>query len=151
MVFAPRIAKVRGEQLIRRLTGPIRTLIFALALWSISLLSQSVLMSNFWAYAAFTLTVIGGTWLCLRAIDVAFALKESRFGITSSDKVSMVQLGRKLSKIMLVIIGALVVFQIAGINLPAVLAGLGIGGIAVAFAAQKTLENLFGGVMIISG
>jgi MscS family membrane protein len=31
-----------------------------------------------------------------------------------------------------------------------VLTGLGVGGIAVAFAAQKTLENLFGGVMIIS-
>jgi MscS family membrane protein len=99
---------------------------------------------------AFTLTVVGGAWLCLRVIDVAFALKESRFGVTSPDKISMVQLGRKLSKIMVVIVGALVVFHIAGINLPAVLAGLGIGGIAVAFAAQKTLENLFGGVMIIS-
>ncbi len=62
----------------------------------------------------------------------------------------MVQLGRKLSKIMVVIVGALVVFHIAWINIPAVLAGLGIGGIAVAFAAQKTLQNLFGGVMIIS-
>ena len=150
MFFVPRTAKARGDRLMRRLTGPIRTLIFALALWVISFLSQSVLMSNFWAYVAFTLTVIGATWLCLRVIDVAFALKESRFGVTSSDKISMVQLGRKLSKIMAVIVGALVVFHIAGINIPAVLAGLGIGGIAVAFAAQKTLENLFGGVMIIS-
>ena len=150
MFFVPRTAKVRGDPLMRRLTGPMRTLIFALALWVISFLSQSVLMSNFWAYVAFTLTVIGATWLCMRGIDVAFALKESRFGVTSSDKISMVQLGRKLSKIMAVIVGALVVFHIAGVNLPAVLAGLGIGGIAVAFAAQKTLENLFGGVMIIS-
>jgi MscS family membrane protein len=150
MFFALRIMKVRGDPLMMRLTGPIRTLIFALALWIISFLSQSVLMSNFWAYVAFTLTVIGATWLCLRVIDVAFMLKESQFGVTAWDKVSMVQLGRKLSKIMTVIVGALVVFHIAGINLPAVLAGLGIGGIAVAFAAQKTLENLFGGVMIIS-
>ena len=150
MFFVPRKAKVRVDPLMMRLTGPMRTLIFALALWVISFLSQSVLMSNFWAYVAFTLTVIGATWLCLRVIDVAFTLKESRFGVTSSDKISMVELGRKLSKIMAVIVGALVVFHVAGINLPAVLAGLGIGGIAVAFAAQKTLENLFGGVMIIS-
>ena len=30
------------------------------------------------------------------------------------------------------------------------LAGLGIGGIALAFGAQKTVENLFGGVVIIT-
>ena len=62
----------------------------------------------------------------------------------------MVQLGRKLSKITAVIVGVLVLFYIAGINIAAVLTGLGIGGIAIAFAAQKTLENLFGGIMIIS-
>jgi MscS family membrane protein len=48
------------------------------------------------------------------------------------------------------IIGALIIFYIAGINVAAALTGLGIGGIAIAFAAQKTLENLFGGIMIIS-
>jgi MscS family membrane protein len=31
-----------------------------------------------------------------------------------------------------------------------VLAGLGIGGIAIAFAAQKTLENLFGGISVLA-
>jgi MscS family membrane protein len=36
-----------------------------------------------------------------------------------------------------------------GFNLTTVLAGVGIGGIAVAFAAQKTLENLFGGVSVL--
>jgi MscS family membrane protein len=62
----------------------------------------------------------------------------------------MVQLGRKLSKIVVVIAGTLVIFYIAGINVAAALTGLGIGGIAIAFAAQKTLENLLGGIMIIS-
>jgi MscS family membrane protein len=49
-----------------------------------------------------------------------------------------------------VIAGTLVIFYIAGINVGAALTGLGIGGIAIASAAQKTLENLFGGIMIIS-
>jgi MscS family membrane protein len=143
-----RITKVRVDHHVARLTGPIRILIFALAIWFISLLSRSVLMSAFWTYVALTLTVIGATWLCVRVIDALFKLKQSQF--TSSDKISMVQLGRKLSKIMAVTVGALVIFYMAGINIAAVLAGLGIGGIAIAFAAQKTLENLFGGVMIIS-
>jgi len=49
-----------------------------------------------------------------------------------------------------VIVGAILIFYIAGINLTAVLAGLGVGGIAVALAAQKTLENLLGGITIVS-
>jgi MscS family membrane protein len=38
----------------------------------------------------------------------------------------------------------------AGVNITAALAGLGVGGIAVALAAQKTLENLLGGITITS-
>jgi MscS family membrane protein len=49
-----------------------------------------------------------------------------------------------------VLIGALILFYIAGVNLTAVLAGVGIGGIAIALAAQKSLENLFGSMTIIS-
>jgi len=145
-----RIAKIRVDHHMARLTGPIRILIFALAIWFISLLSSSVLMSAFWTYVALTLTVIGSTWLCVRVIDVLFKLKQSQLVVTSSDRISMMQLGRKLFKIMAVIVGTLVISYIAGINIAAVLTGLGIGGIAIAFAAQKTLENLFGGIMIIS-
>jgi len=145
-----RIAKVRVDQHVARLTGPLRILVFASVVWVISFFSHSVIASAFWTYLASTLTVIGATWLCVRVIDVLFKLKQSQLVVTSSDKISMVQLGRKLSNIMVVIVGALVIFYIAGINIAAVLTGLGIGGIAIAFAAQKTLENLFGGIMIIS-
>jgi MscS family membrane protein len=144
------IFKVRADHHVVRLTGPMRILIFALAIWGISLYSRSVITSFFWTYLALTLTVIGATWLCVRVIDVIFKLKQRQWVVTSSDKISIMQLGRKLSKITAVIVGTLVIFYIAGINLAAVLTGLGIGGIAIAFAAQKTLENLFGGIMIIS-
>ena len=150
LLVVHRIAKVRVDQHMARLTGPLRILIFALAIWFISLLSRSVLTSVFWTYVALTLTVFGATWLCVRIIDVLFKLKQSQLVATASEKISMVQLGRKLSKILAVIVGTLVIFYIAGINIAAVLTGLGIGGIAIAFAAQKTLENLFGGIMIIS-
>jgi len=150
LLSVQRIAKARGERHVAKLAGPIRILIFALAIWSISLISRSVLSSVFWTYVASTLTVIGVTWLCVRVIDLVFKLKQRQLAITSSEKISMVQLGRKLSKIVVVIVGTLVIFYIAGINVAAALTGLGIGGIAIAFAAQKTLENLFGGIMIIS-
>jgi MscS family membrane protein len=145
-----RITKVRVDQHVARLSGPLRILIFALAIWFLSYLSRSVIASAFWTYVAATLTIIGATWLCVRIIDALFKLKQGQLAITSSDKISIVELGRKLSKILVVTAGIVVIFYIAGINIAAVLTGLGIGGIAIAFAAQKTLENLFGGIMIIS-
>jgi MscS family membrane protein len=150
LLFVRRIAGVQGDRHVVRLTGPLRILIFALAIWSLSLFSRSVLTSFFWAYVASTLSVIGVTWLCARFIDIVFRMKERQLGVTSTNRISVVQLGRKLSKIVVVISGTLVILYIANINLTAVLTGLGVGGIAVAFAAQKTLENLFGGIMIAS-
>jgi MscS family membrane protein len=41
-----------------------------------------------------------------------------------------------------VLVAALAIF---GLNVTTTLAGLGIGGLAIALAAQKTLENLIGG------
>jgi MscS family membrane protein len=37
-----------------------------------------------------------------------------------------------------------------GVRITTILAGLGVGGLAVALAAQKTLENLLGGISIIT-
>ena len=150
LLLVRRIARVRVDQHVVRLTGPIRILIFASAIWLVSLFSQSVLTSLFWTYVASTLTVIGATWLCVRFVDIVSKLKKRQLALTSSDKISLVQLVGKLSQILAVIMGAFVIFYIAGINITAALTGLGIGGIAIAFAAQKTLENLFGGIMIIS-
>jgi MscS family membrane protein len=43
----------------------------------------------------------------------------------------------------------IVLLNQAGVNVSALVAGLGIGGIALALAAQKTLADLFGGLSII--
>jgi MscS family membrane protein len=150
LLLVRRITKGKGDLHGVKLAGPIRILILAFATWSMSLLSSSVLTSAFWAYMASTLTVIGASWLGVRFIDILFNLKEERLTAVSSDKISLVQLGRKLSKVTAVILGALLILYIAGMNLTAVLAGLGVGGIAVALAAQKTLENLIGGITIVS-
>jgi len=124
-----------------------RILLFAAAIWIISLFSRSILASAFWAYVAATLTTLGATWLSLRFIDVFFDVREKRLAAGSSEIISFMHLGRKLLKVLAVMSGALFIFfYIAGINLTAVIAGLGVGGIAVALAAQKTLENLFGGI-----
>jgi MscS family membrane protein len=150
LLYSRRHFEVQGSQPQARLAGPLRILIFASAIWAFSLLSPSVVYSAFWAYVASTLTVMGATWLCLRATDAFFDLRERQLTAASSDKISLVKFSRKLVKILVVMLGALFIFYIAGINPTAVVAGLGVGGIAMALAAQKTLENLIGGITIAS-
>jgi MscS family membrane protein len=59
-------------------------------------------------------------------------------------------LAERLLTAVVVVTAVLSVLAIVGFNLTTVLAGLGIGGIAIAFAAQKTLENLFGGISVLA-
>ena len=151
LLYSRRKINVLTEKRAVRLAGPIRILVFASAIWVISMFTRSMLTAAFLTYMAATLIVIGGTWLCLRLIDILFELRERRLTATaSSERLSLLHLGEKLLRILVVTIGVLFIFYIAGINLTAVIAGLGVGGIAVAFAAQKTLENLFGGIMVAS-
>ena len=63
---------------------------------------------------------------------------------------SVVHLGRRLLELLVICTAALIGLYLCGFNPTTALAGLGIGGIAVAPAAQKTLENVIGGVSIIS-
>jgi MscS family membrane protein len=63
---------------------------------------------------------------------------------------SMYTFGRSILKGAAFALALLIGLAAMGVNLSATLAGLGIGGVALAFAAQKTLENIFGGVSVLS-
>jgi MscS family membrane protein len=62
---------------------------------------------------------------------------------------SVLPLGRQIVKLTIFLIALLSVISAWGYNTSTILAGLGVGGLAVALAAQKTIENLFGGVSVI--
>lgn len=55
---------------------------------------------------------------------------------------------RRFTKILVAVFILLGAMDVVGIQVMGLLAGLGLGGLALAFAAQKTLENLFGAVSI---
>lgn len=63
---------------------------------------------------------------------------------------SWIVIGRRILQALIVLLASLLALAIFGFDLSTFLAGLGIGGIAVALAAQKTIENLFGGVSVAS-
>ena len=146
-----RFTKKQQKQDIKRLKGPIRVLALSLGFYIASLLSYSLLSSLFFSRVSETLAIIGATWLCLYFVDpVIDRMTKRRQMPKSSGKIALARLLNKTIKAIIIIIGATFIFYMANLNLTAVITGLGVGGIAIAFAAQKTLENLFGGVMIIS-
>lgn len=64
--------------------------------------------------------------------------------------LSLTLLLHRMVKVGIVTAAMFCILYLVGVNLSAALATLGIGGIAIALAAQKTIENLFGGISILS-
>jgi len=133
------------------LVAPLRLILFGILSIVNGNYSYSLLSRNFWRDAGNVLIVYGVTWMLMRIVGVTSSLAVTRLKRNrASDKIALTNLLGRLAQIGVFIIGVLIVLHLAGVNLTAALTGLGIGGLAVAFAAQKTLENLFGGIMIIS-
>lgn len=146
------LTREQDDRQLERIAGPIRllTLVFALH-WMVALFGLPLLVRQFWGRVALTLAVIGVTWLLSRVIDILAELTQRHLGrLNRPYSASTLGLLRRLGKVMVVVVGALVLLHAGGVNITAALAGLGVGGIAVAFAAQKTLENLFGGITLTS-
>lgn len=90
-------------------------------------------------------------WLAGDFVDLLAARTRSRLSPQQrAVSYSVLPLFQRMAKIGLFAIALLVTLSHWGYNTNTILAGLGVGGLAVALAAQKTLENLFGGVSVIS-
>jgi len=63
---------------------------------------------------------------------------------------SMVSLARRVLEVVIFIAVVLVILSGLGVNVTAALAGLGIGGLAIGLGAQKTFENLLGGISVLT-
>ncbi len=62
---------------------------------------------------------------------------------------SVLMLGERLFNVLLVLFAVLAVLALAGFQVKTLLAGLGIIGVALALGAQKTIENILGGMMLL--
>jgi MscS family membrane protein len=62
---------------------------------------------------------------------------------------TLILLGERILKPVIFVLGVVAVLGNLGFNMSTALAGLGIGGLAIGFGAQKTIENLFGGVSVL--
>ncbi|MEM1348873.1 MAG: mechanosensitive ion channel family protein [Myxococcota bacterium] len=63
---------------------------------------------------------------------------------------ALVPLVRSLLRVVVVVVATMMIIEEFGYNATSLVAGLGIGGLAFALAAQQTLANLFGSLMIFT-
>jgi MscS family membrane protein len=85
-------------------------------------------------------------WLRIFTLSVERTLGER--GI--HDAGSIVRVGRAVATALVYLLGLSIALQALGLDLGAVVAGLGIGTAAIALASQQTLANLFGGASVIA-
>lgn len=90
-------------------------------------------------------------WLATRVVDTLI----SRLAVIlrakhQSFSYSVLPLAARVIKITILVLMVAAILSDWGYNTTTLVAGLGVGGIAIALAAQKTIENFFGGVAVVS-
>ncbi len=88
-------------------------------------------------------------WFLSRLADRGFEHAVNRTRIQRRGGESILIVMQRLTRVMVLIIAVVAILALFGFNVKTTLAGLGIGGLAIALAAQKTLENLIGGVSLL--
>jgi MscS family membrane protein len=145
-----KILPVSGERVIRKLRAPLFILLLSATVKFYSRYSLTLLARQFWKECAVILLIVGVTWLLIRAMDLAAVyLTQGPGGTVAVARATFVGVAVRVLKITAVLFAGLALLSRAGVNVSALLAGLGIGGIALALGAQKTLENFFGGLTIV--
>jgi MscS family membrane protein len=140
------------DKLIGAISRPIQLLI-ALALYRIGIawIAPSYLLRTYLGRILTGLIYLAIAWVLVRFIDVATTkLLAAMSGRQRTSAGSVMPLARRSLKVLAIAIAILATLSSWGYDTTALLAGLGVGGLAVALAAQKTIENLFGGIALTS-
>jgi MscS family membrane protein len=132
--------------------GPLQ-LLLAAALFrgAMEAVDPSAPVRLFFGRALSLVSIMAVAWLGMRIVDAAMipvraVLSARRRTITHS----VVPLAGRIIKVAIFVFGATAVLASWGYDTKTVLAGLGIGGVAIALAAKSTVENFFGGLAVVT-
>ena len=135
----------------RQVSGPIWLLVGTLIhQWGVVYLRMPLLSRHYYYQVTSIALIVSATWIAWRF--VRWSLRRVRLRALSRGLAgtgTLMLLGERMLKVLIFILGILAVLSSLGFNMSTALAGLGIGGLALGFGAQKTIENLFGGVSVL--
>ena len=102
------------------------------------------------AKVAHVLLILANAYLALQLLNPLFAWLNRKVRSTESsfDDV-VVPIGKAVSSVVVIVMAIVLSGRPFGIDFTGLLAGLGIGGMALAFASKDTLANFFGAVCLI--
>jgi MscS family membrane protein len=97
------------------------------------------------------LLIIGVVWLLRRIMTLSFERVRAAMQLSGdTSRQSLILLAERLLRVVIVLVAIFSILSILGVNTKTALAGVGIGGVAIAFGAQKTVENLLGGIFLLT-
>ncbi|HEV2445234.1 MAG TPA: mechanosensitive ion channel family protein [Candidatus Sulfopaludibacter sp.] len=140
------------ESALRVFVGPLR-LLLSVIVWRAALgwaqpsaalravLEKAVSLLLFLSLALLAMAI---TDIAMRRLRTVLAARHRTYSY------SVIPLASRVLKITILLLMIAAVLSSWGYNTTTILAGLGVGGVAIALAAQKTIENLFGGVAVIT-
>jgi MscS family membrane protein len=137
--------------LIQELTAPL-ALLGASVFWLVAVygLRFSDRVQSFFHNTIFVLICYALIWTLYRLTHVLHLyLVEYAKRTDNNFDEQLVNLITRTLKVVVLVTGVLMALQNMGVQVFSVLAGLGIGGLAVALAAKDTLANFFGSIMIM--
>jgi MscS family membrane protein len=136
---------------LNHFSGPVRIVLLALLIRAmVGSIETRLAERQFWAVITAGLAIAGGVWLVLRFNDYGERYAYRRLEAAGlAESLGLLRLGRRVADVLAIAVGFLIALRYLGADPTAALAGLGIGGIAVALAAQKTLENVIGGLSLV--
>jgi len=143
------------EQIIKAMNAPVSAAFlvigFFLAINSLDLPTEPLEFRRLTLEAFRISTAVIIVWAAFRLTDI-FSLF---LGDYFSDKDEVIRLQfipliNKALRLFVVVVGGLLIVQNLGYSVGSLLAGLGIGGLAVALAAQESLSNFFGSIVLLT-
>ena len=132
------------------LSGPIFLLILSLIVASIAPFGGSLATRVFWSSTGTVVGIAGLGWLLIRATTLVVEIKIIRLRETGDPgRIAVTELVKWALAFLWFVAALFLILRTLGFDVSTAVAGLGVGGIAVAFAAQKTIADLFGTITVI--
>jgi len=139
---------LRYRRLAKLISGPIRFLLMVIIFRSnFSLIAPSIEIRA--VASSNTLLIIAISWILMGLIEISLGRLSDRMKQSGNMQTSVILKPLiNLGKVIIMFIAVLVWLDNLGFKISTLLAGLGVGGIAIGLAAQKSIENFIGAITL---